>query len=162
MLDKLAPDHPIVADVLEYRQLSKLKSTYADGLINFIEQDGKIHTTFNQTITATGRLSSTDPNLQNIPIRIELGKLIRKVFLPEQGHLFVDSDYSQIELRVLAHLSDDEKLIEVFKNGQDIHRSTASLVFDTPFDEVTDIQRRNAKSSKFRDRVRNKCVWTRK
>ena len=146
VLDKLAPDHPIVADVLEYRQLSKLKSTYADGLINFIEQDGKIHTTFNQTITATGRLSSTDPNLQNIPIRIELGKLIRKVFLPEEGHLFVDSDYSQIELRVLAHLSDDEKLIAAFKNGQDIHRSTASLVFDTPFDEVTDIQRRNAKA----------------
>lgn len=149
VLDKLAPDHPIVADVLEYRQLSKLKSTYADGLINFIEQDGKIHTTFNQTITATGRLSSTDPNLQNIPIRIELGKLIRKVFLPEEGHLFVDSDYSQIELRVLAHLSDDEKLIEAFKNGQDIHRSTASLVFDTPFDDVTDIQRRNAKAVNF-------------
>lgn len=149
VLDKLAPDHPIVADVLEYRQLSKLKSTYADGLINFIEQDGKIHTTFNQTITATGRLSSTDPNLQNIPIRIELGKLIRKVFLPEQGHLFVDSDYSQIELRVLAHLSDDEKLIAAFKNGQDIHRSTASLVFDIPFDEVTDIQRRNAKAVNF-------------
>ncbi len=149
VLDKLAPDHPIVADVLEYRQLSKLKSTYADGLINFIEQDGKIHTTFNQTITATERLSSTDPNLQNIPIRIELGKLIRKVFLPEQGHLFVDSDYSQIELRVLAHLSDDEKLIAAFKNGQDIHRSTASLVFDTPFDEVTDIQRRNAKAVNF-------------
>lgn len=149
VLDKLAPDHPIVADVLEYRQLSKLKSTYADGLTNFIEQDGKIHTTFNQTITATGRLSSTDPNLQNIPIRIELGKLIRKVFLPEEGHLFVDSDYSQIELRVLAHLSDDEKLIAAFKNGQDIHRSTASLVFDTPFDEVTDIQRRNAKAVNF-------------
>lgn len=149
VLDKLAPDYPIVADVLEYRQLSKLKSTYADGLINFIEQDGKIHTTFNQTITATGRLSSTDPNLQNIPIRIELGKLIRKVFLPEEGHLFVDSDYSQIELRVLAHLSDDEKLIAAFKNGQDIHRSTASLVFDTPFDEVTDIQRRNAKAVNF-------------
>lgn len=149
VLDKLAPDHPIVADVLEYRQLSKLKSTYADGLINFIEQDGKIHTTFNQTITATGRLSSTDPNLQNIPIRIELGKLIRKVFLPEEGHLFVDSDYSQIELRVLAHLSDDEKLIAAFKNGQDIHRSTASLVFDTPFDEVTDMQRRNAKAVNF-------------
>lgn len=149
VLDKLAPDHPIVADVLEYRQLSKLKSTYADGLINFIEQDGKIHTTFNQTITATGRLSSTDPNLQNIPIRIELGKLIRKVFLPEEGHLFVDSDYSQIELRVLAHLSDDERLIAAFKNGQDIHRSTAALVFDTPFDEVTDIQRRNAKAVNF-------------
>ncbi len=149
VLEKLAADYPIVADILEYRQLSKLKSTYADGLTNYIAADGKIHTTLNQTITATGRLSSTDPNLQNIPIRIELGKLIRKVFLPEDGDLFVDSDYSQIELRVLASLSGDEKLIEAFKNGQDIHRSTASLVFDTPFDEVTDLQRRNAKAVNF-------------
>lgn len=149
VLEKLAPEHQIVADILEYRQLSKLKSTYADGLVNFITDDGKIHTTFNQTITATGRLSSTDPNLQNIPIRIELGKLIRKVFLPEDGDLFVDSDYSQIELRVLAHISGDEKLIEAFQNGQDIHRSTAALVFDTPFDEVTELQRRNAKAVNF-------------
>ena len=149
MLEKLAADYPIVEDILEYRQLSKLKSTYADGLTNYIAADGKIHTTLNQTITATGRLSSTDPNLQNIPIRIELGKLIRKVFLPEDGDLFVDSDYSQIELRVLASLSGDERLIEAFKNGQDIHRSTASLVFDTPFDEVTDLQRRNAKAVNF-------------
>ena len=104
VLDKLAPDYPIVADILEYRKLSKLKSTYADGLANFIDETGKIHTSFNQTITATGRLSSTDPNLQNIPIRMELGKLIRKVFHPLEGDLFVDSDYSQIELRLLAHI----------------------------------------------------------
>ena len=107
---KLAPEYPIVADILEYRQLTKLKSTYADGLSGYIASDGKIHTTLNQTITATGRLSSTEPNLQNIPIRIELGKLIRKVFLPEDGDLFVDSDYSQIELRVLAALSGDERM----------------------------------------------------
>ena len=112
MLEKLAPEYPIVADILEYRQLTKLKSTYADGLSGYIASDGKIHTTLNQTITATGRLSSTEPNLQNIPIRIELGKLIRKVFLPEDGDLFVDSDYSQIELRVLAALSGDERMIE--------------------------------------------------
>ena len=149
ILEKLAPEYPIVADILEYRQLTKLKSTYADGLSGYIASDGKIHTTLNQTITATGRLSSTEPNLQNIPIRIELGKLIRKVFLPEDGDLFVDSDYSQIELRVLAALSGDERMIEAFKNGQDIHRSTASLVFDTPFDEVTDLQRRNAKAVNF-------------
>ncbi|WP_308803718.1 DNA polymerase I [Agathobacter sp.] len=149
VLEKLAPEYPIVADILEYRQLTKLKSTYADGLSGYIASDGKIHTTLNQTITATGRLSSTEPNLQNIPIRIELGKLIRKVFLPEDGDLFVDSDYSQIELRVLAALSGDERMIEAFKNGQDIHRSTASLVFDTPFDEVTDLQRRNAKAVNF-------------
>ena len=149
VLEKLASKYPIVADILEYRQLTKLKSTYADGLSGYIAADGKIHTTLNQTITATGRLSSTEPNLQNIPIRIELGKLIRKVFLPEDGDLFVDSDYSQIELRVLAALSGDERMIEAFKNGQDIHRSTASLVFDTPFDEVTDLQRRNAKAVNF-------------
>ena len=111
VLDKLAPENPIVADILEYRKLTKLKSTYADGLTNFVDETGKIHTTFNQTITATGRLSSTDPNLQNIPIRMELGKLIRKVFHPMKGHLFVDSDYSQIELRLLAHMSGDEQLI---------------------------------------------------
>ena len=149
VLEKVKNEHPIIGDILEYRQLTKLKSTYADGLSGYIASDGKIHTTLNQTITATGRLSSTEPNLQNIPIRIELGKLIRKVFLPEDGDLFVDSDYSQIELRVLAALSGDERMIEAFKNGQDIHRSTASLVFDTPFDEVTDLQRRNAKAVNF-------------
>lgn len=149
VLDKLAPDYPIVVDILEYRKLSKLKSTYADGLANFIDETGKIHTSFNQTITATGRLSSTDPNLQNIPIRMELGKLIRKVFHPLEGDLFVDSDYSQIELRLLAHISGDEGLIEAFRENQDIHRSTASKVFGVPFDEVTDLQRRNAKAVNF-------------
>ena len=149
VLDKLAPDYPIVADILEYRKLSKLKSTYADGLANFIDETGKIHTSFNQTITATGRLSSTDPNLQNIPIRMELGKMIRKVFHPMEGDLFVDSDYSQIELRLLAHISGDEGLIEAFRENQDIHRSTASKVFGVAFDDVTDQQRRNAKAVNF-------------
>ena len=149
VLEKLAGDYPIVADILEYRKLSKLKSTYADGLSNFIDATGKIHTTFHQTITATGRLSSTDPNLQNIPIRIELGKMIRKVFHPMPGDLFVDSDYSQIELRLLAHMSGDEQLIEAFRENQDIHRSTASKVFHVAFDEVTDLQRRNAKAVNF-------------
>ena len=149
VLDKLAPDYPIVADILEYRKLSKLKSTYADGLANFIDETGRIHTSFNQTITATGRLSSTDPNLQNIPIRMELGKMIRKVFHPMEGDLFVDSDYSQIELRLLAHISGDEGLIEAFRENQDIHRSTASKVFGVAFDDVTDLQRRNAKAVNF-------------
>ena len=149
VLDGLAEEYPIVSDILEYRQLSKLKSTYADGLANYIDLDGLIHTTFNQTITATGRLSSTEPNLQNIPIRIELGKLIRKVFHPKKGNLFIDSDYSQIELRVLAHMSGDEKLINAFKNNQDVHRTTAAEVFHVPFDEVTPLQRRNAKAVNF-------------
>lgn len=149
ILDKLANDYPIVADILEYRQLTKLKSTYADGLLNYVDESGKIHTTFNQTITATGRLSSTDPNLQNIPIRIELGKLIRRVFHPMEGNLFVDSDYSQIELRVLAHMSGDSMLIEAFREHRDIHRTTASQVFHVPFEEVTELQRRNAKAVNF-------------
>lgn len=149
VLEKLAGEYPIVDDVLEYRQLSKLKSTYADGLTNYINEDGKIHTTFNQTITATGRLSSTEPNLQNIPIRIELGKLIRKVFHPENGNIFIDSDYSQIELRVLAAMSGDKVLIDAFKNGQDIHRTTAAKVFNVPFEAVTELQRRNAKAVNF-------------
>lgn len=149
VLEHLAPDYPIVADILEYRQLTKLKSTYADGLVNYIAKDGRIHTSFNQTITATGRLSSTEPNLQNIPMRIELGRLIRKAFLPKEGFVFVDADYSQIELRVLAHLSGDEKLIEAYREAQDIHRTTASQVFHIPFDEVTDLQRRNAKAVNF-------------
>lgn len=149
VLERLASDYPIVADILEYRQLTKLKSTYADGLVNYIGEDGRIHTSFNQTITATGRLSSTEPNLQNIPMRIELGRLIRKAFLPKEGFVFVDADYSQIELRVLAHLSGDEKLIEAYRTAQDIHRITASQVFHIPFDEVTDLQRRNAKAVNF-------------
>ena len=149
VLEKLAPEHKLVADILEYRQLAKLKSTYADGLAGFIGEDGRIHSTFNQTITATGRISSTAPNLQNIPIRMELGRLIRKVFIPKDGFVFVDADYSQIELRVLAHLSGDENLIEAYKEAQDIHRMTASQVFHVPFEEVTDLQRRNAKAVNF-------------
>lgn len=149
ILEKLAPEYPIVKDILEYRQLAKLKSTYADGLVGEIAEDGRIHSTFNQTITATGRISSTEPNLQNIPVRMELGRLIRKVFVPEEGYVFLDADYSQIELRVLAHMSGDEKLIQAYKEAQDIHRHTASEVFHVPFNEVTDLQRRNAKAVNF-------------
>ena len=149
VLEALAPDYPIVADILEYRQLAKLKSTYAEGLMHCIAPDGRIHSSFQQTVTATGRISSTEPNLQNIPIRMELGKMIRKVFHPKEGFVFVDADYSQIELRVLSHMSEDENLIQAFQQGQDIHRSTASLVFHTPFDEVTELQRRNAKAVNF-------------
>lgn len=149
VLEKLEPDHPIVSDILEYRQLAKLKSTYADGLSAFIGPDGRIHSTFNQTITATGRISSTEPNLQNIPVRMELGRLIRKVFLPADGCVFIDADYSQIELRVLAHMSGDEKLIAAYRQAEDIHRITASEVFHVPFDEVTPLQRRNAKAVNF-------------
>ena len=149
VLDKLAPDYPVVAKILEYRQLTKLKSTYADGLAGFIGPDGRIHGKFNQTITATGRISSTEPNLQNIPVRMELGRLIRKVFVPKAGCVFVDADYSQIELRILAHCSGDEQLIQAYREAKDIHRMTASQVFHTPFDEVTDLQRRNAKAVNF-------------
>ena len=149
VLDKLAPEYPFVADILEYRQLTKLKSTYADGLAAYIEADGRIRSTFNQTITATGRISSTEPNLQNIPVRMELGRMIRKVFVPKPGFVFLDADYSQIELRVLAHLSGDEMLIKAYREAQDIHRITASQVFHIPFDEVTPLQRRNAKAVNF-------------
>lgn len=149
VLEKLAPDYPMIADILEYRTLAKLKSTYADGLGTCIKEDGKIHTTFNQTITATGRISSTEPNLQNIPMRMELGRQIRKVFVPKDGYVFVDADYSQIELRLLAHMSDDERLIDAYKQDSDIHRITASNVFHIPMDEVTDLQRRNAKAVNF-------------
>lgn len=149
VLEKLAPEHPVVAKILEYRQYTKLKSTYADGLANYIQDDGRIHGKFNQTITSTGRISSTEPNLQNIPVRMELGRLIRKVFIPEEGYRFVDADYSQIELRVLAHCSGDEHLIQAYKEQSDIHRITASQVFHIPFDEVTPQQRRNAKAVNF-------------
>ena len=149
VLEKLSEDYPIVRDILEYRGLTKLKSTYADGLAAFIEDDGRIHTNFNQTITATGRISSTEPNLQNIPMRMELGRQIRKVFVPREGCEFMDADYSQIELRVLAHMSGDEQLIDAYRQEEDIHRITASKVFHTPFEEVTDLQRRNAKAVNF-------------
>ena len=149
VLEKLAPDHPIVSKILEYRQYAKLKSTYADGLAAYIGPDGRIHGKFNQTITATGRISSTEPNLQNIPVRTELGRMIRKVFVPEEGYVFVDADYSQIELRVLAHCSGDAHLIEAYREARDIHRITASQVFHVPFADVTDQQRRNAKAVNF-------------
>ena len=149
ILENLAPDYPIVQKVLDYRQVAKLKSTYADGLAMFIGEDGRIHGTFHQTVTATGRISSTDPNLQNIPIRTEMGRLFRKVFLPKEGYIFVDADYSQIELRVLAALSGDEALIHAFQNNIDIHTLTASQVFHTPLDQVTPLQRRNAKAVNF-------------
>ena len=149
ILDKLAPDYPIVKKILEYRQLTKLNSTYAVGLVPYISGDGRIHGTFNQTITATGRISSTDPNLQNIPIRMEMGKAIRKVFIPKDGCVFIDADYSQIELRILAHMSGDEKLIEAYNSSADIHRATAAEVFNTPIDEVTPLQRSNAKAVNF-------------
>lgn len=149
VLEKLAPEQPVIRDILEYRTLAKLKSTYADGLLGCLDADGRVRSTFQQTVTATGRLSSTEPNLQNIPVRLELGRMIRKVFVPQDGYLFVDADYSQIELRILAHMSGDEVLINVYNEAQDIHRLTASQVFHVPFDEVTDIQRRNAKAVNF-------------
>jgi len=149
VLEKLAPTVPMVRDILDYRTYSKLKSTYADALAGFIAADGRIHTKFQQTVTATGRLSSTDPNLQNIPMRTELGRRIRKVFTPKKGYVFADADYSQIELRILASLSGDPDLIEAYRSGEDIHRITASKVFHVPMDEVTDLQRRNAKAVNF-------------
>lgn len=149
VLEKLKPDYPIVNDILSYRTYTKLKSTYADGLCQYISGDDRIYGTFNQTITATGRLSSTEPNLQNIPMRIELGRKIRKAFIPEEGYTFVDADYSQIELRVLTHMSDDPVLIEAYKNDRDIHASTASSVFEVPLSEVTPLMRRKAKVVNF-------------
>ena len=149
VLEKLAPDYPVVQKILDYRQLTKLNSTYAEGLAAYIGEDGRIHGKFNQTITATGRISSTEPNLQNIPVRMALGREIRKVFVPKEGCVFVDADYSQIELRILAHMSGDERLIEAYRSAQDIHAITASQVFHVPLDEVTPLQRRNAKAVNF-------------
>ena len=149
ILDKLRNEDPIVNAVLEYRTLAKLKSTYADGLAVFIREDGRIHGKFNQTKTATGRISSMEPNLQNIPIRMELGRQIRKVFVPKEGCVFLDADYSQIELRVLAHMSGDESMIEAYNEGEDIHAITASKVFHVPPEEMTPELRRKAKAVNF-------------
>lgn len=151
VLEELAEKHEIVAKILEYRQLVKLKNTYVDGLLALVDPvTGKVHTTFNQTITATGRLSSTEPNLQNIPIRLELGRRLRKAFIPSSSdNVLVAADYSQIELRVLAHMAGDEKLIEAFLNDQDIHARTASLVFGVPMEKVTKDMRRKAKAVNF-------------
>ncbi|MCR5676106.1 MAG: DNA polymerase I [Lachnospiraceae bacterium] len=149
VLEKLAEEHPIVRDILEYRGLVKLKGTYADGLSDFIGTDGRIHTSFHQTVTATGRISSSDPNLQNIPMRTELGRAIRRVFVPADGCTFADADYSQIELRILAAMSGDAELIAAYHEGRDIHAITASRVFGVPFDQVTPLMRRNAKAVNF-------------
>ncbi len=149
VLEKLALEYEVVASILEYRQLTKLKSTYTEGLLRLLSKDKRIHTTFQQTVAATGRLSSTDPNLQNIPVRHEMGKKIRQVFIPDQGEILIAADYSQIELRLLAHFSGDENLIDAFRQGQDIHTRTASEVFDVPFLEVTPEIRRRAKAVNF-------------
>lgn len=151
VLEKLRPDYPIVAKILEYRQLTKLKSTYVDGLLKVIDlQDGRLHTHFQQTVTATGRLSSTEPNLQNIPVRTERGREMRKMFVAKDtDHVLVDADYSQIELRVLAHIANDDAMIEAFQNGQDIHATTAAKVYGVPLEEVTGAMRSSCKAVNF-------------
>lgn len=149
VLEKLKNAHPIIPKILEYRQLTKLNSTYAEGLAGYIRADGRIHGKFHQTVTVTGRISSADPNLQNIPTRMPLGREIRKVFIPEEGSVFVDADYSQIELRVLAHMSGDAALIAAYQADEDIHAITASQVFDVPLDQVDSTLRRKAKAVNF-------------
>ena len=149
VLEKLRPMHPIVDSILEYRMLTKLSSTYAEGLLKVIADDDRIHTTFQNMVTATGRLSSTDPNLQNIPVRRELGSEIRKMFVAADGCVLVDADYSQIELRVLAHIAQDENMCAAFRSGEDIHAVTASQVFKVPLEDVTADMRRNAKAVNF-------------
>lgn len=150
VLEKLKSKHPIIPKIIEYRQITKLDSTYVEGLKNVIDEDGKIHSSFNQTVTTTGRLSSTEPNLQNIPIKYEMGREIRKVFVPEgEDCVILSADYSQIELRVLSHIAKDENLIEAFKNHDDIHTKTASEVFKVPIEEVTPLMRSNAKAVNF-------------
>ena len=149
VLEKLKAKHPIIPAIMDYRILTKLKSTYADGLMKVIGEDGRIHTTFQNLVTATGRLSSTEPNLQNIPVRTDLGAEIRKMFVPKPGHVLVDADYSQIELRVLAHIADDSVMQQAFVSGQDIHTVTASQVFGVAPENVTALQRRHAKAVNF-------------
>ena len=150
VLEKLKSEDPIISEILEYRQLMKLNSTYVEGLKPYINpKTGRIHSFFHQTITATGRISSTEPNLQNIPTRFELGKQVRKIFKPEKGKVYIDADYSQIELRVLSHMSEDKHMVQAFKEGQDIHKQAASKVFKTPIEEVTKEQRSNAKAVNF-------------
>lgn len=149
VLEGLAGYHPIVADVLEYRQLTKLKSTYVDGLLKVIASDGRIHSHFQQTVTATGRLSSVDPNLQNIPVRTELGRELRRMFVAEDGWQLVDADYSQIELRVLAHMADDAAMCQAFRDGQDIHAITAAKVYGVPVEQVTSQMRASCKAVNF-------------
>ena len=149
VLEKLRWETPIVADVLEYRQYAKFKSTYCDGLLKVIAPDGRIHTSFQMTVTATGRLSSTEPNLQNIPTRTELGSEFRRMFVPADGCVLVDADYSQIELRLLAHIADDKTMQEAFRGGEDIHTVTASQAFGVPLEQVTKQMRSHAKAVNF-------------
>ena len=149
VLEKLKNKHPIIPAIMDYRMLTKLKSTYADGLLKVIDADGRIRTTFQNLVTATGRLSSTEPNLQNIPVRTDLGAEIRKMFIPKPGYVLVDADYSQIELRVLAHIAKDTVMQEAFSAGMDIHTVTASQVFGVPAESVTPLQRRHAKAVNF-------------
>ena len=150
ILEKLKPEHPVIEKILEYRSLMKLNSTYVEGLLTYVnESTHRIHSYFHQTITATGRISSTEPNLQNIPTRYELGKLLRKAFKPAEGYVFIDADYSQIELRVLAHISGDRTMLKAFRNDEDIHKQAASKVFDVPIEEVTKEQRTSAKAVNF-------------
>ena len=148
-LEKLAGQHPVVDSILQYRKLEKMRSTYLDPLPRLVDPQGRIHTTFNQKATATGRLSSSNPNLQNIPVRGPLGKRMRSCFIAGPGRLLVSADYSQVELRVLAHVSQDPALLEAFRNGEDIHARTAALVYDLPPDQVSPDQRRNAKTINF-------------
>ena len=149
VLEKLKNKHPIIPAIMDYRMLTKLKSTYADGLMKEIREDGRIHTTFQNLVTATGRLSSTEPNLQNIPVRTDLGAEIRKMFIPKPGCVLVDADYSQIELRVLAHIAGDDAMRKAFCDHVDIHTATAAQVFGVPVEEVTPLQRRHAKAVNF-------------
>ena len=150
VLDKLKDQSPIIDKIIEYRQIVKLNSTYVEGLLSIINPiDGRIHSSFNQTITTTGRISSTEPNLQNIPVKLEMGRNIRKVFISDKGCKLVDADYSQVELRVLAHMSQDETMIDAFKHNEDIHTKTASQVFNVSMDEVTSTHRSDAKAVNF-------------
>ena len=150
VLEKLSAEHPIVEKVLEYRFLAKLKATYVDGMLGLINPTTqRIHAKFNQTVTATGRISCTEPNLQNIPIRTELGRELRKIFIAKEGFVFLDADYSQVELRVLAHMSGDENMIRAFNEDIDVHALTASQVFNTPIEEVTKEMRSEAKAVNF-------------
>ena len=149
VLEKLKNKHPIIPAIMDYRMLTKLKSTYADGLMKALCDDGRIRTTFQNLVTATGRLSSTEPNLQNIPVRTDLGAEIRKMFVPREGCVLVDADYSQIELRVLAHIAGDTVMRNAFKEGLDIHTVTASQVFGVSGEQVTPLQRRHAKAVNF-------------
>jgi DNA polymerase-1 len=150
VLEELKGRHPIIGAIIDYRQIAKLKSTYIDGLVKMIDpDDGRIHSSFNQTVAVTGRISSTEPNLQNIPVRVAIGRRIRKIFIPSEAHVLVDADYSQIELRILAHMSNDQDFIESFLSGEDIHRKTASEMFGISIDEVTSEQRNSAKAVNF-------------